>query len=74
MNGMMSDTSMMGMCIVMILLFTLFIGLIIYLVVHFLMKNSRVLDHPLFLLKERYIKGEITEEEYEHIRKVINKK
>ncbi|MEK4012752.1 SHOCT domain-containing protein [Peribacillus frigoritolerans] len=77
MDGMMGGTSMMGMCMMMFVGFLLLIlinAVIVYLVVRSLMRNSKVTDHPLKLLKERYAKGEINEEEYEQRRKVLNKK
>lgn len=37
-------------------------------------EKSSVTDRPLLLLKERYVKGEINEEEYQLKRKVLNEK
>lgn len=45
-------------------------GGIIYLVVHLIKKHKK--DRPLMLLKERYVRGEITEEEYQQKRKTLN--
>jgi putative membrane protein len=68
MGGMMSGTSMMwGMCMMMgigLLLFVAIVGLTVYVVVRLLMKKIRLEDRPLMILRERYAKGEIEEEEY----------
>ncbi|MBS2762937.1 SHOCT domain-containing protein [Bacillus subtilis] len=77
MNGMMNGASMMGMCMMMFLSFLLLIlitAVAVYVVVRFLMRNSRVTDRPLMLLKESYAKGEISEGQYEQRRKVLTKK
>lgn len=77
MDGMMSGNSMMGMSLMMgigLLLLITLVGVTIYMIVRQLMKKSSVTDHPLLILKERYVKGEINEEEYELKRKVLNKK
>ena len=54
----------------------LFMGLIIYLIISFFnngnfynMKN----DNPLEILKERYARGEISEEEYVEKRKILKR-
>lgn len=73
----MSGNSMMGMCLMMgigLFLLIILIGVTIYMVVRQLMKKSSVTDRPLLLLKERYVKGEINEEEYQLKRKVLNEK
>lgn len=76
MDGMMNNASMMwDMCFMMglgILLFIFAAGLTIYIVVRFLMKKIRLEDHPLKILRERYAKGEIDEEEYRKRRTIIN--
>lgn len=83
MDGMMGETnSMMGgsmvwMCILMfigLLLLVAITGAIIYTLARRLMSKSSVTDRPLMLLKERYVKGEISEEEYTQKRKVLNNK
>ncbi|MDK8643000.1 MULTISPECIES: SHOCT domain-containing protein [Bacillati] len=77
MGGIMSGNSMMGMCLMMgigLFLLIILIGVTIYMVVRQLMKKSSVTDRPLLLLKERYVKGEINEEEYQLKRKVLNEK
>jgi putative membrane protein len=75
MNGMMNDPSTLwAMCIMMgigLLLFIILLGATIYFVVRLLMFKSRVEDRPLQLLKERFVRGEITEEEFIQKRKVI---
>lgn len=74
-NNMMMDSSMMVMmCIMMwigFLIFVIIVGATIYVVTRLLMKKSRLEDRPLILLKERYVKGEISDEEYIRIRKTI---
>lgn len=68
MNGMMMDaSSMMIMCVMMFLgalIFLAAIGFTVYTVIRILMKKSRVDDYPLMILRERFAKGEITEEEF----------
>lgn len=39
-----------------------------------LMRKSKTFDRPLMILKERYVKGEINDEEYKQRRKVIEGK
>ncbi|WP_050183916.1 SHOCT domain-containing protein [Domibacillus robiginosus] len=79
-NGMMGgmmDSSMMWMCILMLvglLLLAAIIGTIIYTIARRLMSKSSVTDRPLMLLKERFVKGEISEEEYTQKRKVLTNK
>ncbi|OXS52500.1 hypothetical protein B1A99_33480, partial [Cohnella sp. CIP 111063] len=41
-------------------------------VARLLMMKSRVVDRPLIMLKERYVRGEINDDEYLRMRKVIN--
>ncbi|MDQ6423067.1 SHOCT domain-containing protein [Paenibacillus sp. LHD-117] len=76
MNDMMMDRSMMVMmCIMMYIgaiIFILIAGATIYVVARLLMMKSRVVDRPLILLKERYVRGEINDDEYLRMRKVIN--
>lgn len=67
MGGMMDYSSMMWMCVMMIfasLAFVIVLGITVYLVVRLLMRKSRVEDRPLMILKERFVKGEITEDEF----------
>ncbi|WP_080837473.1 SHOCT domain-containing protein [Cohnella massiliensis] len=78
MNGsMMMDNSMMiMMCIVMLvglLLLIIAIGVTVYIVVRKLMRNGNIEDRPLMVLKERYAKGEISDEEYEHRRNNLSR-
>ncbi|MBK1678650.1 hypothetical protein CKO38_18795 [Rhodospirillum rubrum] len=54
------------------LIFILIIGATVYGVARILMMKSRVVDRPLMMLKERYVRGEINEEEYLRMRRVIN--
>jgi len=76
MDGMMNNASMMwAMCVSMgigLLLFVGIVGLTVYVVVRVLMKKIRLEDRPLMILKERYAKGEVNEEEYVQIRKILN--
>lgn len=76
MDGMMMDQSMMVMMCVMMfigaLIFILIVGATVYVVVRLLMMKCRVIDSPLMMLKERYVRGEINDDEYFRIRKVIN--
>lgn len=75
-DGMMMDRSMIVMMCVMMwvgaLIFILIIGATVYGVARILMMKSRVVDRPLMMLKERYVRGEINEEEYLRMRRVIN--
>lgn len=71
MNSMMSDNMMYDsiiiMCILMgigMIVFVAIFGLTVYLVLRFLMKKVRIEDRPLMILKERYVKGEISEDEF----------
>ncbi|WCK52978.1 SHOCT domain-containing protein [Aneurinibacillus sp. Ricciae_BoGa-3] len=81
-NGMMNGSSMMGgsmmigmglMMLLGILLLIIVVGLTIYFVVRFLIRKNKVEDHPLMILNERYVKGEISEEEYKEKRKLLKK-
>lgn len=78
MNGMMMDGSMMFMmCFAMvffILILVFIIGATIYVVTRQPMRKSKTIDRPLMILKERYVKGEINDEEYKQRRKVIEEK
>lgn len=73
---MMLDRSMMViMCIMLYIgaiIFILIVGTTVYVVVRLLMMKCRVVDRPLMMLKERYVRGEINDDEYLRIRKVIN--
>ncbi|MCY9659491.1 SHOCT domain-containing protein [Paenibacillus chondroitinus] len=75
MNGSMMDGSMMAMmCIMMglgLLIFVIVVGIVVYVVTRLLMKKSRVEDRPLMILKERYVKGEINDEEYKQKCKLL---
>ncbi|EZH64207.1 hypothetical protein DH09_00275 (plasmid) [Bacillaceae bacterium JMAK1] len=75
MNNMMMDSSMIIMCIIMaigLIIFVMIIGATIYVVARLLMKKSRIEDRPLMILKERYVKGEINDDEYRQKKKLIN--
>ena len=79
MNSMMSDNMMYDsiiiMCILMgigMIVFVAIFGLTVYLVLRFLMKKIRIEDRPLMILKERYVKGEISEDEFKEKRKFID--
>lgn len=74
-GNMMMDVSMMAM-----MCFMMFLGLIVsivvagvtvYFVVRLLMRKSKVEDRALMILKERYVQGEINDEEFEHKRKFL---
>lgn len=54
------------------IIFILIFGATVYVVARLLMMKSRVVDRPLILLKERYVRGEIKDDEYIRMRKVIN--
>jgi len=72
---MMMDSSMIIMCIIMaigLIIFVMIIGATIYVVARLLMKKSRIEDRPLMTLKERYVKGEINDDEYRQKKKLIN--
>ncbi len=74
MDGMIMDRSMMVMmCIMMYIgaiIFILIVGATVYVVARLLMK-SRVVDRPLMMLKEQYVRGEINDDDYLRMRKVI---
>lgn len=76
MDGMIVDNSMMFMMCMMMwiggLMFIIIIGATVYVVARWLMMKSRVVDRPLMMLKLRYVKGEISDEDYARIRKTIN--
>ncbi|MCF3942266.1 SHOCT domain-containing protein [Oceanobacillus alkalisoli] len=79
MNYMMTDNMMNGsmiiMCIIMVIgliIFVMIIGATIYVVARLLMRKSKIEDRPLMMLKERYVKGEINDDEYKQKRKLIN--
>ncbi|WP_214629665.1 SHOCT domain-containing protein [Paenibacillus agaridevorans] len=76
MDGMMMDRWMMVMICVMMcigaLIVILVIGATVYVVARLLMMKSCVVDRPLMMLKKRYIRGEINDDEYLRMRKVIN--
>ncbi|TLS50130.1 SHOCT domain-containing protein [Paenibacillus antri] len=70
-----SMTMMVMMCAIMCigtLILVLVLGATVYVVVRLLMMKSRVVDRPLMMLKERYVRGEINDDEYLRMRKVIN--
>ncbi|MEF3309467.1 SHOCT domain-containing protein [Paenibacillus sp. GYB004] len=75
MDGMMMDSSMMFMMCIMMgigaLIFIVILGATVYVVIRSLMMKSRVVDRPLMILKERYVKGELSDEEYSRMRKTI---
>lgn len=75
MDGMMMDSSMMFMMCMMMgigaLIFIVILGATVYVVIRSLMMKSRVVDRPLMILKERYVKGELSDEEYSRMRKTI---
>lgn len=66
MDGSMMDGSMMFMMCVMMGIGFLLLIVVIYAVIRSLMRKSRVEDRPLMTLKERYVNGEINDEEFEH--------
>lgn len=75
MDNMMMDGSMMAtMCMMMVigvLIFVIIAGATVYVVARMLMKKSRLDDRPLMILKERYVKGELSDEEYMRMRKTM---
>ncbi|OXS54950.1 hypothetical protein B1A99_24525 [Cohnella sp. CIP 111063] len=76
MDGMIMDRSMMVMMCTMMfigaIIVILLVGATIYVVVRLLMKKCRVVDRPLIMLRERYVRGEINDDEYFRMRKVIS--
>lgn len=77
MNGSMMDGSMMTMmCSIMwigLLLLIIAIGFTVYVVVRNLMKKYNVEDRPLMVLKERYARGELSDEEFENKRNKLSR-
>ncbi len=75
MNGTMMDGSMMAMmCIMMgigLLILVIVTGVTVYVVARLLIRKSRVEDRPLMILKERFVRGEINDEEYKTKRKLL---
>lgn len=76
MDNMMNSSMMVMMCILMaigLIIFLMIFGATVYVVVRLLMKKSRTEDRPLMILKELYVKGEISDEEYMKKRKLIDR-
>ncbi|WCK52972.1 SHOCT domain-containing protein [Aneurinibacillus sp. Ricciae_BoGa-3] len=72
---MMNGSMMTIMCMMMfigMLLFVLVVGATVYVVTRLLMKKSNVEDYPLMIVKERYVKGEMNEEEYRLKRNILH--
>ncbi|WP_337035706.1 SHOCT domain-containing protein [Paenibacillus illinoisensis] len=55
-----------------LLLLIIAVGVTIYVVTRLLMRKYRVEDGPLLILKERYAKGEINDEDFNHKRKLLD--
>lgn len=78
MNYMMDNMpyhSILIMCTLMFIglfLLVIFVGATAYIIARLLMKKSRIEDRPLMILRERYVKGEIIEEEFREKRKFLN--
>jgi putative membrane protein len=53
------------------ILFIVLLGLTVYLLVRYINKKNKIVDQPLMLLRERFAKGEIDEEEYKAKSKVL---
>ncbi|WP_410511348.1 SHOCT domain-containing protein [Paenibacillus sp. BR2-3] len=67
MDWMMDGTDMMGMCLIMLVGIIVIIavtGYTVYIVARQLIKKCKVEDAPLRQLNERYVRGEINDEEY----------
>lgn len=67
MDKMMGGRYMMGTCLMMlisIIVVIAAIGFTVYIVVRQLIKKCKVEDAPLRQLNERYVRGEINDEEY----------
>jgi putative membrane protein len=65
---------MWAMCVMMffsIVFIITVIGVTTYLVLRTLMKKIRVDDYPIRILKERFVKGEIEDDEYRRKRKTL---
>ncbi|BCG60435.1 SHOCT domain-containing protein [Paenibacillus sp. URB8-2] len=74
---MMYGSKMTMMCFIMViglLLLIIAIGITIYVVIRLLMRKYRVDDGPLMILKERYANGELSDEEFNHRRKLLDNK
>ena len=71
---MMSGQMPMGMMVMMVLgpvLFLLLLGMTVYYVTRLIIRKNKVEDQPLMILRERYAKGEISEDEYKQRRKFL---
>lgn len=77
MDNMREGSSMLQMCTLMGiagLLFIVVFGLTIYFVVRSLLWNTKVRDRPLMILRERFARGEIEQEEYMEKQKCLIQK
>jgi len=75
MIGTIGSSSMWGMCVMMGvfgLFFIVVAGLTVYWVTRSSIRGCKVEDRSLMILKERYARGEIEEEEYNEKRKRLN--
>lgn len=75
-GGMILDHSMMFMmCTLMfigVILSIMVLGATVYAVTRLLMKKIRLMDRPLIVLKERYVRSEINDDEYLRMKKIVN--
>ncbi|EBK2060112.1 SHOCT domain-containing protein [Salmonella enterica subsp. enterica] len=55
-----------------LLILIIAVGATIYVVTRLLIRKYRVEDGPLKIVKERYAKGEINDEEFIHKRELLN--
>lgn len=72
---MMNGSIMVLMCTIMsicLLILIIAVGATVYVVTRLLIRKYRVEDGPIMILKERYARGELNDEEFNHKRELLN--